>query len=309
MRTQQLGTLEVSVVGLGCNNFGRALDERGSAEVVHAALEAGVNFFDTSSNYGEGRSERYLGLALGSRRAEAVIITKFGMPVPGVPDSGGARPGYIRQAVERSLSELGTDYIDLYMLHRPDPATPIDDTLAELNRLVEAGTVREIGCSNFDADQLTEALEYTRQSKGRGFIANQIEYSLLHRNPESNGTKSLSAGSRVALLPYYPLANGLLTGKLHRGEKPKGRLSMDRYQDYLSERNFDVVDELRTFAEERELSMVQLAIGWLLAKPEVPSVTPGATRPEQVLANVAAADWQPTEDDLAVLDSITALEI
>lgn len=309
MRTAQIGTLEVSVVGLGCNNFGRALDERGSAEVVHAALETGVNFFDTSSNYGEGRSERYLGMALGSRRTEAVIITKFGMPVSGVPDSGGARPEYIRRAVERSLSELGTDYIDLYMLHRPDPVTPIDDTLAELNRLVEAGTVREIGCSNFDADQLAEALEFTRQSNGRGFIANQIEYSLLHRDPELNGAKSLSASSEVALLPYYPLANGLLTGKLRRGEEPQGRLGMDRYQDYLSARNFDVVDQLRVFAEERELAMVQVAIGWLLAQSEIPSVTPGATRIEQVLANVAAADWEPTPDDLAILDSITALEM
>ena len=309
MRTARIGTLEVSKVGLGCNNFGRALDEQGSAAVVHQALDAGVTFFDTSSNYGEGRSERYLGLALGGRRAEVVIITKFGMPVPGVPDSGGARPEYIRRAVKRSLSELGTDYIDLYMLHRPDPATPIDDTLAELTRLVEAGTVREIGCSNLDADQLTEELESTRQSGGRAFIAHQIEYNLLHRNPESNGLKTLSAVNEIALLPYYPLANGLLTGKLRRGEQPQGRLSMGRYQDYLSERNFDVVDKLRTFAEERELSMVQVAIGWLLAMPEVPSVTPGATRPEQVLANVAAADWQPTADDLAVLDSITAPEM
>ena len=180
---------------------------------------------------------------------------------------------------------------------------------AWLTRLVEAGTVREIGCSNLDADQLTEALESTRQSGGRAFIAHQIEYNLLHRNPESNGLKTLSAVNEIALLPYYPLANGLLTGKLRRGEQPQGRLSMGRYQDYLSERNFDVVDKLRTFAEERELSMVQVAIGWLLAMPEVPSVTPGATRPEQVLANVAAADWQPTADDLAVLDSITAPEM
>jgi len=306
MRTARIGALEVSVVGLGCNNFGRALDERGSAAVVHEALDAGVTHFDTSSNYGEGRSERYLASALGDRRKEVVITTKFGMPVAGVPDSGGARPEYIRRAVERSLHQLDTDYIDLYLLHHPDPSTPIDDTLAELNRLVDAGTVREIGCSNLDAGQLTEALESSRRNGGRAFIADQVEYSLLHRNPESDGLKSLSAEAEVALLPFYPLANGLLTGKLRRGEAPEGRLSMDRYQRFLSERNFAAVEQLRSFAQERGVSMVQVAIGWLLAMPAVPSVTPGATRPEHVVANVAAADWQPTNEDLSVLDSITA---
>lgn len=304
MRRAMLGGLEVSVIGLGCNNFGRALDQDGTTAVVDAALDAGVVFFDTSDNYGNAQSETLLGRALGSRRSEVVIATKFGQALPGVLE-GGARPDYIRSAIRSSLRKLGTDYVDLYQLHWPDPETPIGETLHAMWSLVEEGLVREIGCCNLDATQLAEALDFADQHGGRLFVANQIEYSLLHRNPQSNGLTELALARGVGLLPYYPLTSGLLTGKAVKGETPVGRLSMDRYQKFLTDRNFAIVDRLRDFASARRLSMVQVALGWLVAQPEVPAVTPGATKPEQVVANVAAADWRPTPDDLAEIDALT----
>jgi aryl-alcohol dehydrogenase-like predicted oxidoreductase len=306
VRTARIGGLDVSVVGLGCNNFGRALDEEATRRVVDAALDAGVTYFDTSDNYGEGRSELLLGRALGARRADVVIATKFGMPVPGEDHTGGARPEYVARAVERSLRQLDTDWIDLYQLHKPDPATPIEETLGALRDLVDAGKVRSVGCSNLDASLLGTALAAAAAGELPAFVSDQVEYSLLHRGPEHDGLEARCREAGVALLPFYPLANGLLTGKLRKGETPTGRLRMDRYQEYLSERNFAVVEELRDFAAGRGLTMVEVAIGWLLARPAVPAVTPGATRPEQVVANVAAAAWQPTPDDLAALDAITA---
>ena len=308
MRTEQLGSLEVSVIGLGCNNFGRALDQAASQVVVDAALEAGINVFDSSDNYGEGRSESYLGTALGDRRDSVNIATKFGMPIPGIPDSGGAQPGYVRKAVERSLDQLGTDYIDLYQLHRPDPVVPIEETLVELNALVDEGKVREIACSNLDADQLSESASVARTQGLRPFLANQIQYSLLHRAPEVDGSIEVCEREGIALLPYYPLASGMLTGKARRGEPIEGRLKMDRYQGFLTESNFDVVEGLRGFAVERGISMVQVALGWLLAQPTVPFVTAGATKPDQVAANVAAADWTPSTEDLHELDRITRMD-
>jgi aryl-alcohol dehydrogenase-like predicted oxidoreductase len=305
MRTARMGSLEVSVVGLGCNNFGRALDQAGSRIVVEKALEAGINVFDTSDNYGEGRSESYLGAALGDRRDRVIIATKFGMPIPGVPDSGGAAPKYVRKAVERSLDQLGTDYIDLYQLHRPDPEVPIADTLAELTALVDEGKVRELACSNLDAELLSESSKIARTLGLRPFLANQIQYSLLHRAPEHDGSIDVCQRDNVALLPYYPLASGMLTGKAQRGQPIEGRLQMERYQGFLTESNFGVVEELRGFAVERDITMVQVALGWLLAQQMVPFVTAGATKPDQVTANVAAAEWNPSEDDLAALDVIT----
>jgi aryl-alcohol dehydrogenase-like predicted oxidoreductase len=305
VRTARLGSLEVSVVGLGCNNFGRALDQAGARDVVHAALEAGINVFDSSDNYGEGRSESYLAAALGEHRDRVVIATKFGMPISGIPDSGGAQPGYIRKAIERSLDQLGTDYIDLYQLHRPDPEVPIEDTLVELNALVDEGKVREIACSNLDAEQLSESAGVARTQGLRPFLANQIQYSLLHRAPESDGSVDLCEREQIALLPYYPLASGMLTGKARLGQPIEGRLQMERYQGFLTESNFEVVEGLRGFASERGISMVQVALGWLLAQPTVPFVTAGATKPDQVNANVAAADWIPSTEDLEELDRIT----
>jgi aryl-alcohol dehydrogenase-like predicted oxidoreductase len=304
MRTSWIGDLEVSVVGLGCNNFGRALDKVGSAAVVDAALDVGINHFDTASNYGEGQSESFLGAALGARRDDVVIATKVGVPIPGWEGSGGAAPDYVRQVLERSLTELGTDYVDIYMIHFPDPKTPIEDTLAVMSAMVDEGKVRQIGCSNFDPAQLNEALAVSAERGWPPFVCDQVEYSLLHREPEENGLAELCVQSGVALLPYYPLANGLLTGKTKRGGEPQGRLRMERYQEYLTDENFDVVEAVERFARDRGLTMVQVALGWLLSREAVPAVTAGATSPEQIRSNAAAADWEPSADDLASLEDL-----
>ncbi len=304
MRTGRIGQLEVSVVGLGCNNFGRALDKTQSAAVDDAALDAGMNHFDTASNYGEGRSESFLGAALGNRRDEVVIATKVGVAIPGWEGSGGARPNYVRQVLERSLTELGTDYVDLYMIHFPDQETPIEETLEVMGELVEEDMVREIGCSNFDLAQLTEALDVSGQKGWRSFVCDQVQYSMVHREPENNRLARLCVERGVALLPFYPLASGLLTGKTRRGHEPQGRLKMDRYQDFLTDENFDLVEALERFASEQGLTMVQVALGWLLAQEAVPAVTAGATSPEQVAANARAAEWEPTAQELEDLSAI-----
>ena len=304
MRSERIGDIEVSVVGLGCNNFGRALDQRQSTAVVGAALEAGIDHYDTASNYGEGQSERFLGAALGDRRDQVVIATKVGVAIPGWEGSGGAGPGYVRQVLERSLSELGTDYVDTYMIHFPDPKTPIEDTLEVLADLVAEGKVRQVGCSNFDPAQLSEALDVSKARRWPAFVCDQVHYSMVHREPETNGLADRCVETGVALLPYYPLASGLLTGKTRRGSEPQGRLKMDRYQEFLTEDNFDLVEGLGRFASERGVTMVQVALGWLLAQDAVPAVTAGATSPEQVVANAAAAEWAPTTDDLTELSSL-----
>ncbi|MEE8406434.1 MAG: aldo/keto reductase [Acidimicrobiia bacterium] len=304
MRMAKLGNLNVSAIGLGCNNFGRALDAQGSAVVVNAALDAGVNYFDTASNYGEGQSESFLGAGLGSRRNDAVIGTKFGVAVKALEGSGGASPEYVRKATERSLQELNTDYIDLLMIHFPYPETPIEDTLEAMGALVDEGKVRQIGCSNFDPAQLTEALDVSAENALARFVGNQVQYSMLHREPETSGLDQVCLDRGVGLLPFYPLGNGLLTGKTRRGEPPKGRLQMDRYQKFLTEENFDLVEGVEAFARARDLSMVQVALGWLLAQEAVPSVTPGATTAEQVASNALAADWAPSSGDLAELENV-----
>lgn len=304
MRTALIGDLEVSMVGLGCNNLGRALDKEQSATVVNAALDAGMTHFDTASNYGEGKSEAFLGAALGSRRSDVVIATKVGVAIPGWEGSGGAAPDYVRKVLERSLSELGTDYVDVYMVHFPDPQTPIVDTLAVMSELVDQGKVRQIGCSNFDPAQLTEALGVSGEMLWPAFVCDQVQYSMIHREPETNGLTDFCVETGVSLLPYYPLANGLLTGKTRRGGEPQGRLKMDRYQEYLTDDNFDLVEGLERYATERGVSMVQVALGWLLAQEAVPAVTAGATSPEQVAANAKAAEWVPTTEDLAALEDL-----
>jgi aryl-alcohol dehydrogenase-like predicted oxidoreductase len=304
MKTALLGDLEVSVVGLGCNNFGRALNVEQSAAVVNAALEAGMTHFDTASNYGEGQSEAFLGAALGSHRKEVVIATKVGVPIPGWEGSGGADPKYVRQVLERSLTELGTDYLDIYMIHFPDSETPIEYTLEAMNDLVEEGAVRQIGCSNFNPTQLAEAVGVSVENGWAPFVCDQVQYSMIHREPESNGLAPLCVERGIALLPYYPLANGLLTGKTRRGGEPQGRLKMDRYQEFLTDENFDLVERVEDYAKQRDLTMVQVALGWLLAQAAVPAVTAGATTPEQVASNALAAAWEPTAADLAELEAV-----
>ncbi len=306
MRTAMVGSLEVSVIGLGCNNFGRALDQAGTNEVVAKSLEVGINFFDTASNYGEAQSEGFLANALGSRRDEAIIGTKFGLAIPGFEQSGGARPEYVRAAIERSLTQLQTDRIDLFQLHFPDPDTPIAETLGAMNELVLEGKVIEIGCSNMSAEQMAEAAAAGRDGGLARFVSNQIEYSMVNREVETNGSVEVALDENIALLPFYPLASGLLTGKKRQGQPVEGRLNMDRYQRFLSDDNYAVAERLRAFADRVGQEMSVIALAWVLAQPAVPAVTPGATKPEQVVSNAKASDWIPSEAELAELRELLA---
>jgi aryl-alcohol dehydrogenase-like predicted oxidoreductase len=299
--TRKIGSLDVSVVGLGCNNFGVRLDAAGTAAVVSAALDAGITLFDTADIYGGTRSEEFLGRALGERRRDVVLATKFGMKVD--DQRRGARPEYVRQAAEDSLRRLGTDYIDLYQLHEPDPSVPIADTLGALDELVQAGKVREIGCSNFSVAQLREARAAVRPGAAR-FVSVQNQYSLLHREPEQ-GVLQECEREGLAFIPFFPLESGLLTGKVRRGQQaPEGsRLREGRYADrFLNDERLDAVEELIAFAESRGHTVLELAFAWLLAHPPVASVIAGATKPEQVRANAAAAAWRLASADLAEID-------
>ncbi|HYW09276.1 MAG TPA: aldo/keto reductase [Longimicrobium sp.] len=306
METRKIGSLEVSVVGLGCNNFGKRIDEAATRAVVDASLDAGINFLDTADIYGGTRSEEFLGRVLGGRRADVIVATKFGMEVD--PQRKGAHPDYVRRAAEDSLRRLGTDYIDLYQLHEPDPGVPIADTLGALDDLVRSGKVREIGCSNFSAEQLREA-EAAVLDGGARFVSVQNEYSLLKRGPEGG---VLAECERVGLgfLPYFPLASGLLTGKYRKGQPmPEGtRLSRGSglAESVLGDDKVDVVERLVRFAEERGHTILELAFSWLLARPVVSSVIAGATKPEQVRGNAAAPNWKLTADDMAAIDAILA---
>jgi aryl-alcohol dehydrogenase-like predicted oxidoreductase len=302
METRRIGSLNVSVVGLGCNNFGWRLDADGTSVVVHAALDAGINFFDTADIYGGTRSEEFLGRALGRRRNEVVIATKFGMPVD--KQRRGAKPEYVRQAVEESLRRLGTDRIDHYQLHQPDPEVPIEDTLGALNELVRAGKVCEIGCSNFSVEQLRAAEAAVHAGAAR-FVSLQNEYSLLHREPERDVIpECVRAG--IAFLPYFPLASGLLTGKYRRGRPaPEGsRLQSRLSTDPFTDENLALVESLLQFATARGHTLVELAVSWLASRPAVASVIAGATSPQQVKTNAAAIDWRLTNTELAELDEI-----
>ena len=302
MDTRRIGSLEVSVVGLGCNNFGRRLDSDSTSAVVDAALDAGITFFDTADVYGGTKSEEYLAHALGRRREDVMIATKFGSAVD--EQRRGARPEYVRRAVDDSLLRLGTDRIDLYQLHTPDPQVPIEETLGALDELVRAGKVREVGCSNFSADQLREAEEATREGAAH-FASVQNEYSLLHREPQGDVLPECERLG-LAFIPYFPLANGLLTGKYRRGkDAPAGsRLDSARGERLLTDRNLDVVERLIGFSESRGRTILELAFSWLLTRPAVASVIAGATSSEQARSNAAAAGWELTDAELAEVDSI-----
>jgi aryl-alcohol dehydrogenase-like predicted oxidoreductase len=303
MRTRKIGSLDVSVVGLGCNNFGGRLDYDGSAAVVHAAVDAGITFFDTADIYGGTRSEEYLGRALGSRRDEIVLATKFGMQVD--PERKGAKPEYVHQALDDSLRRLQTDRVDLYQLHAPDVGTPIADTLAALDECVRAGKVIEIGCSNFTVAQLREAEAAVTDGAAR-FVSVQNEFSLLRRDAARDVLLECERAG-LAFLPYFPLASGVLTGKYRRGEPPLAgtRLSgVKAHEGPLSDDNLAVVERLALFAERRGRSMVELAIAWIAAHRPVASVIAGATSPPQVHANVGAADWVLDDADLAEIETL-----
>ncbi|WP_256794788.1 aldo/keto reductase [Terrabacter sp. Ter38] len=310
MTYRQLGDsgLTVSTVGIGCNNFGRRLDQDGTNAVVRQALDSGITLFDTADIYGQGASEEMLGLALGSERENVVVATKFGMDMQGAngPDWGvrGSRR-YVRRAVEASLRRLGTDWIDLYQLHRPDPQTPIDETLAALDELVREGKVRYLGSSNFTGWQVVDA-DWTARAAGTSrFVSAQNEYSLLERDVEDELVPACEHVG-VGLLPFFPLASGLLTGKYRRGEPAPEGTRLAGMADRLEGADWDTIEALEAYAAQRGLRPIDVAIGGLAAQPAVASVIAGATRPEQVVDNVRAGLWEPTAEDLAELDQITA---
>lgn len=305
MPKRKIGNLEVSVVGLGCNNFGGRIDEAASAGVVHAALDAGVTFFDTADSYGGTRSEEILGRALGKRRTEVVVATKFGSHLD--DERKGAAPAYVKRALEDSLRRLGTDYVDLYQLHWPDPETPVGDTLEALAGAVGEGKVREIGCSNFSVAQLREAAAAVADGAPR-FVSVQNEYSLLEREPE-NGVLAECEREHIAFIPYFPLKSGILSGKYRRGEAPPagtriGNMPAGRREQLLSDDTMDTVEALTRYAEKHGHSILELAIAWLVAKPPVASVIAGATKPEQVRANANAAGWALSAEEVAEVDAI-----
>jgi aryl-alcohol dehydrogenase-like predicted oxidoreductase len=306
MLTRRIGSLEVSVIGVGCNNFGRRLDPEATTKVVDAAIDEGINFFDTADIYGGTKSEEYLGTALGKRRSDVIVATKFGMKVD--EKRRGARPEYVIQAAEDSLRRLGTDYIDLYQLHEPDPTVPISDTLGALDELVQAGKVREIGCSNFTIDQLREA-ESAAKPKAAHFVSVQNEYSLFHREPELAILPECSS-TGMAFLPYFPLANGMLSGKYRKGQPaPEGsRIGSGWHSELLTDKNLDVVEKLIEFAKGCDRTILDLAFSWLLTRPMVASVIAGATSADQVRANANAGTWHLSDLDLETINKIAPVK-
>jgi aryl-alcohol dehydrogenase-like predicted oxidoreductase len=303
MRARRLpgSELDVTVVGLGCNNFGGRIDEAASRAVIDAALDAGVTFFDTADIYGNGGgSEEIIGRALSGRRDRVVLATKFGHDLGGGEPARGARP-YIRKALQASLRRLQTDWIDLYQYHRPDGITPVEETLEALDELVREGLVRAVGSSNFTASMAEEAHAAAEQRGLTPFATEQSQYSWLRRGAEAD---LIPACERlgVGFIPYFPLASGLLTGKYRRGEPaPEGTRLHGRE---LAEEDLERVERLEELARERGASLLDLAIGGLAAQPAVVSVIAGATKPEQVRANAAAGAWEPDADDLAALRAL-----
>ncbi|WP_007509818.1 aldo/keto reductase [Pseudofrankia saprophytica] len=329
MNRRRIGSLEVSVVGLGGNNFGTdffgaGCDKHEVDRIVHAALDAGINLFDTAEEYsitsflGEGHSEELIGAALGQRRDEAIIATKFLNQSEADPDQRGA--ARIVAAVEASLRRLGTDRIDLYQQHQPDPDTPIEEILEALDRLVRAGKVREVGCSNFTGEMLDDAAETAARSSFSPYRSCQVQYSVLER-PQQDVLDAV-ARHDLAVLAYFPLASGLLTGKYRRGvpPPPDARLGADAMvstmlrqgimarRPPLSDERLATVEQLTAFAEERGRSLLELAISWVASQPTVASVLVGVTKPEQIIANASAAGWQLTPDEVAAVDAIVARE-
>ena len=310
MDHQALGKsgLRVSVVGLGCNNFGRRNDAAQTRAIVAKALDLGVTLFDTADVYGPGGlSEEFLGKALEGRRAEIVLATKFAMPMGEGPLRRGGSRRWVMQAAEASLRRLGTDWIDLYQMHMPDVGTPIEETLRALEDLVRQGKVRYVGCSNFAGWQVVEAAWTARTSGLTQFVSAQNQYSLLERGIERELVPACNAYG-LGVLPYFPLASGLLTGKYRRGEKPAEgtRLSTARFGAALSDKNFDKVEKLERFAHDAGHSLLELAFSWLAGQPHVASVIAGATSPEQIEQNVHAAGWKLSAEEQARVNELTA---
>jgi aryl-alcohol dehydrogenase-like predicted oxidoreductase len=303
METRTIGSLTVGTVGLGCNNFGMRIGAKETDAVVGAALDAGITLFDTADIYGGTKSEEYLGAALGARRDQIVLATKFGVPYEG--HGGGASPAYIRIALEDSLQRLGTDHIDLYQLHAPDQKTAIADTLGELAKLVAEGKVREVGCSNFSAAMLEEAAAASAGTTG--FVSVQNQYSLLAREAEDEVLPECDR-TGLAFLPFFPLASGLLSGKYVAGEAPPEGTRMaawgERAKDQLTDERLAIVSALDALAHTEGHGVLELAFAWLLSRPSVACVIAGATSPQQIDANVAAGAWTPSAELLAQVDGI-----
>ncbi len=311
MQRRTVGTsgLVVSAVGLGCNNFGGRLDLAQTRAVVHKALDLGITLFDTADVYGGGGgSERMLGEILGSRRQDVVLATKFGAAMDDAGRRAGASRGVIMAAVDASLARLNTDWIDLYQLHWPDPATPIEETLRALDDLVRDGKVRHIGSSNVDGRQIIEAHQAARDHGLERFVSAQNEYSLLNRGAERDAIPAMEACG-IGLIPYFPLASGLLTGKYRRDAIPAGtRLATPRAHETVFREHADwaLIDALEQYARNRGRTLLELAFGWLLAARVTASVIAGATTPGQVEQNAAAAGWMLTDEERAEVGRLTA---
>jgi len=308
---RRIGSLQASVIGIGCNNFGGRIDEARTREVIDAALDEGINFFDTADMYADGRSEELIGRLVVDRghRSQVLIATKFGNDMPG--QGRGSRPEYVKRAFEASLKRLRTDYIDLYQQHVPDPDVPIAETLGALNELVKAGKVREIGCSNFSAEQIASAEQAAELRRGSArFVSVQNEYSLLHRDPEK-GVLAECERLSLAFLPFFPLMSGLLTCKYRKGGPiPEGTrvAKYERYRKLLTDENLDRVEALIGYAKSHGHTILELAISWLLAHRPVASVIAGASSAQQVRANACAADWSLSAAELEEIDAMLGRE-
>jgi len=302
--------LKISSVGLGTNQFGGKVDERGAAEIIHCALDLGLNFIDTANTYTGGRSETAIGKAIANRRGDVILATKVGMKTGDRPNDIGASRGNIMTSVEASLKRLGTDYIDLYQIHRFDPNTPPEETMRALDDLVTSGKVRYIGASNYAAWQLCRANDVAEMHGWARFVTVQPHYHMLERGVEGELSEYCRAFG-VGIIPYFPLAGGFLTGKYRRGQAPppgsRGE-SAPYVQKYFTDANFQAIEKLERFAGERDRTMVELAIAWLLAQSQVCSVISGATSTAQVEANVRASGWQLSSEDLAEIEGILSTE-
>jgi len=296
--------LKVSLVGLGCNAFGSRVDEKGTHAVIDAAIEAGIDFFDTAENYGGGNSELFIGTGLKGRRDKVFLATKFGLTHSHVEGKPTGSPENIRVAVERSLKKLQTDWIDLYQQHRPDPDTPVLDTMGALEDLVSAGKIRYYGCSYYSGTQMQEAVDAARKARLKGFVTAQNAWNMLEREIEADLIPVCEAND-IGLLPYYPIARGLLTGKYRRGsDAPAGsRLASDKN---LTTANFDLLERLEGYARDHGHDLLTLAISWLAAKPSIACIISGASRPEQAAENADAAHWELTAGNLAEIDALLA---
>jgi aryl-alcohol dehydrogenase-like predicted oxidoreductase len=303
---RRIGELDVSVVGLGCNNFGTRSSAEQAREVVDAALDAGVNYFDTAESYGAGQSEEFLGAALAGRRDGLVIATKWGSTGS---HAAGTRSA-VRAALEGSLRRLGTDHVDHYQLHRPDPDTPVEETLEALNELVAEGKVRVAGCSNFSAVQLDESADAAATLGTEGFASVQNHYSLLTRDPERDGVLDACVRHGIAMVPFFPLESGVLTGKyrLHEALPDDSRLAAwgERASRFVNDQRLEQVAALSAWAHGRGHTMLDLAMSWLTTNPSVATVIAGATRPDQVRDNVSAASWALTDEDRTEIDALLA---